>query len=180
MNNVAFIKKSVLMLILTLAGSVSGIQAQSAVAGHSYTEADKQLWGTWELQSVKQRTFINSEVARTRDYQKSDLIKRNAQIPEDVFVLLYFFDNKVGICATRKESSPDLEFNEKGQFLTIDNNLIITINKMTKTSEMRQVTYDLVYSIDGDKLFISYDLPDAGNTDLSYKYDVIFTLTHRD
>ena len=158
MNNVVFIKKSILMLIL-LVGSTYGIQAQSAV---------DSLQGSWILESTKQITYVNSEVARTRDFQKSDLMKRDASLQNNLFILISFIGNNIATTVTDKESSTNVSMGEKGTFFTNDDHLIVTINKE------QPITYDMVYSISGDKLSVSFRKPDETNTAISYQYNMVF------
>ena len=167
MNNVVFIKKSILMLILVLVGSASGIQAQSAVIGPSYTAADSLLWGLWAMESSKQVTYINSEVARTRDFKKSDLMKRDASVQNNLFFSINFFDDDAVATLTDKGSSTNISMALKGKFVIVNNHLIITINKDP------QITYETVYSISGDKLSISFQMQDEANTAISYQYNMV-------
>jgi len=159
MNNVAFIKKSILMLILVLACSTSGIQAQSA--------ADS-LQGSWTLESTKQITYVNSEVARTRDFQKSDLMRRDASVQDDLFISIRFIGNSIATVITEKESSTNMSINKKGSFFTNGNHLIVTIFKEPL------IEHDMIYSISGDKLSVMLQIPDKTNAAISYQYNMIF------
>ena len=148
-----------------------------AFATHAQ-QADSRLWGTWELQSAKQTTFQNGENKGTINLQKADLMKADAQVPQDLFLLLYFFDNNVGACTAGKESSQFMDINEKGTFSTSGNNLTIKLTKVSLRGDI-QVTHNLEYSVQGSRLTINYTLPDTTDTRVNYQYEMIFNQTSK-
>jgi hypothetical protein len=144
-------------------------------------QADSRLWGTWEMQSAKQTTFQNGENKGTTNLQKADLMKENVSIPQDLFLLLYFFDNSVGACVVGKESSQHMCINEKGTFSTSGNNLTITLNKYQEFSKKYElVTYNLVYALSGSELTVNYRLPNLADAGVNYQYEIIFKQTSKE
>jgi len=139
-------------------------------------QVDNQLWGTWEMQSAKQTTFQNGENRGTTNLQKTDLMKENARVPQDLFLRLCFFDNNVGACVAGKESSRYLNINEKGTFTTSGNSLTVALTKVLAGKE-EQVIHKLEYSIRGDELTINYMLPNPTDASISYRYEMTFKQT---
>ena len=139
---------------------------------------DSRLWGAWEMQSATQTTFQNGASMGIVNLQKSDLIKSDAHIPQDLFLCLYFFDDVAGACVTREESSLSVDINSKGTFITSGNNLTINLCGMSLGKEI-YTTHNLAYSIQDSELTVSYIQPHATDASLSYSYNVIFKQTSK-
>jgi len=128
---------------------------------------DENLWGTWELQSGTQTSSGNNQTRSTTEIQPQALLKQKTGLPEDLFLLLYFFDNNIGICSTNG-SIEFLNINDKGTFYTEGDQLAVTLNRT------EPVTYQFTYSVKDDELTLHYNT--LGTGEVALERNLIFKL----
>jgi len=135
---------SVLLLSLFV---LNNIQAQTN---------PKDLWGVWELETVKITRHGVTEI-----YSLTDLLADKENLPRNMFTRLYFFTNRVGVQNTESEFVSDDNLNYKGSFTADDGILIITIY-----DEQPRI---FTYIIENDLLQIWYMQDDDTQLYLVYK-----------
>jgi len=128
---------------------------------------DENLWGTWELQSGTQTSSGNNQTRNTVEIQPQAMLKQKTGLPEDLFLLLYFFDNNIGVCSTNGPIE-FLNINDKGTFYTEGNQLVVTLNRK------EPVTYPFTYSVKDDELTLHYNV--SGTGEGTFERNLIFKL----
>jgi hypothetical protein len=118
---------------------LNNLQAQ-----HSH----KQLWGTWVLDTIGVTKQGVSE-----KHSLTDLLADKENLPRNMFTMLYFFDNQVGVGSTETEFVPAENLSLKGSFTTDNGKLIVTMQE-----EQPRV---FTYAIENEVLKIWYTQEDT-------------------
>ena len=116
----------------------------------------EDLWGTWDLETVE---ITKSGVTET--HSLTGLLADKENLPRNMFTLLYFFNNQIGVNNTESEFVSGENLNLKGAFTANDGILTITINNEQPRT--------FSYIIENDLLKIWYTQDDETQLYLVYK-----------
>ena len=106
-------------------------------------ETDKQLWGTWQLDSVQLTiNFVSQK------YALPALYLDKSKLPRNLFTSLYFDGDDIGVSTTETEFLPAEQVCFKGSFATNSGKILITMRDEQKR--------EFSYSLEKDVLRIGY------------------------
>jgi len=98
------------------------LQGQMTVENVGNATVDEQLWATWGLETL---TITTGEAVQT--YTLAAMLTDRNLLPADLFLSLYFFDDKVGVCSSGKDFFYEFDINVKGSFTANRGQLTITL-----------------------------------------------------
>ena len=157
------IKVTLTLLMICFSGVV--VNAQSV---------DSRLWGEWKLESMQQTIVENNKEKETKTLLVQSIIAQRSSLEEDVFLLLYMFENIIGVCSTNNYTN-FVDVNDKGSFATKDNHLTITLN-----SRLEPLTLDFTYYLSGEKLFLTIDQPSKKDSSITYRRQLVYVLIFKE
>jgi hypothetical protein len=131
---------------------------------------DQRLWGTWELQNVGLTTVRNGISLPSISLSAETIWKNLSVLPGELELplVVYCFDNNVGLCITGAQYAEYGNINEKGTFSTADNKLTLNMIRNEKP-----LTFSFPYEIkNGNELILT--IAQAGRNATQYRGTVTF------
>jgi len=146
------------LFLTSMAAQATGALSQGQTsAGETITgtTVDERLWATWGLKTAEITVGGN-----VKTYTLKTLLADRDNLPENVFLSLYFFDDQVGICISEKGFINEFDVNAKGSFSINNGELTIAIYE--------EQSHTFTYAVENDQLNVRYTYKDV-QYNLTYK-----------